>query len=160
VTTTSSSSRAMSRRSVLVGACGTCAATVTGCATYTAGTPAPTPAAGPGPQVGASVTAAPAPGAAAGATLGPATDVPVGGGKIFAAEGVVVSQPEEGTFVAFSTTCTHQGCAVTTITGETINCPCHGSTFALADGTVVTGPATRALAKKDVTVESGRLTLA
>ena len=30
----------------------------------------------------------------------------------------------------------------------------------LPDGTVVTGPATRALAKKDVTVESGRLTLA
>jgi len=157
VTTTSSSSRAMSRRSVLVGACGTCAATVTGCATYTAGTLAPAPAAGPGPQVGASVTAAPAPGAAA---LGTAADIPVGGGKIFADEGVVVSQPEEGTFVAFSTTCTHQGCAVTAITGETINCPCHGSKFALADGTVVAGPATRALAKKDVTVESGRLTLA
>ena len=41
--------------------------------------------------------------------------MPVGGGKIFAAEKVVVTQPTEGDFKAFSAVCTHQGCVVAKI---------------------------------------------
>src|SRR5688572_24624500 len=43
--------------------------------------------------------------AAAGA-LGAAADVPVGGGKIFAAQKVVVTQPTPGEYKAFSSVCT------------------------------------------------------
>jgi Rieske Fe-S protein len=152
--------RDLSRRAVLAGACGTCAATVAGCATLVTGRAAPvppTPALEPAPDAPAPSAA---PTAAAGnGKLGAAADIPVGGGKIFAERNVVVSQPEEGTFVGFSATCTHQGCAVTTITGNTINCPCHGSKFSLADGTVVNGPATSPLAKKTVKVTGGQLTV-
>src|SRR5664279_4768114 len=40
----------------------------------------------------------------------PESEVPVGGGKILAADQVVVTQPTKGTFKAFSAICTHQAC--------------------------------------------------
>ncbi|HSJ21177.1 MAG TPA: Rieske 2Fe-2S domain-containing protein, partial [Nocardioidaceae bacterium] len=43
------------------------------------------------------------------------SDVPVGGGTILAEEMVVVTQPSEGEFKAFSAVCTHQGCPVQSI---------------------------------------------
>ena len=70
-----------------------------------------------------------------------ATDVPVGGGAIFPDAGVVVTQPERGTFRAFSAACTHQGCLVQSVTDGQIVCPCHASHFAIDDGSVVSGPA-------------------
>ncbi|WP_308284384.1 Rieske (2Fe-2S) protein [Pseudonocardia oceani] len=73
------------------------------------------------------------------------SDIPVGGGKIFAEYDLVVTQPTVGTFAAFSATCTHQSCLVTTVDGGTINCPCHGSRFAITDGSVTNGPAARPL---------------
>jgi Rieske Fe-S protein len=151
--------RDVSRRAVLAGACGTCGSAVAGCATYVAGRPAPTavPAA-PDPGFDPSVTTAP--GAGAGTALAATADIPVGGGKIIADRNVVVGQPTEGKFVAFSATCTHQGCAVATITGNTVNCPCHGSQYALADGSVVTGPATKPLSKRNVKVVGGQITFA
>ncbi len=84
----------------------------------------------------------------------------MGGGKVFADADVVISQPTAGKFVAFSATCTHQGCTVSTITGNTVNCPCHGSSFALADGSVVKGPATNPLPEKDIRVSGGQIRLA
>lgn len=80
-----------------------------------------------------------------------AADVPVGGGTILGEAKVVVTQPAEGQFKAFSAVCTHQGCPVQTITDGTINCPCHGSQFSLEDGSVVTGPATAPLTELAVT---------
>ncbi|MGW4464193.1 Rieske (2Fe-2S) protein [Micromonospora sp. NPDC004704] len=87
-------------------------------------------------------------------------EVPVGGGLIFAAKDVVVTQPTKGEFKAFSAICTHQNCPVTNVDGGTINCSCHGSKFSITDGSVKNGPATRPLAAKDVKVEGENITLA
>jgi Rieske Fe-S protein len=129
-----------SRRAVIAG---TAAAAVTaGCATY--GPPPPPPAPPPAP---------------AGTPLAKVADVPVGGGTVFPDRLVVVTQPEAGTFHAFSAVCTHQGCTVGDVSGGTINCPCHGSKFAIADGAPVAGPAKRPLDPRQVTVAGEELTL-
>ena len=44
-----------------------------------------------------------------------ATDIPVGGGRIFEAIKVVVTQPTEGDFKAFTAVCTHQACTVSSV---------------------------------------------
>jgi Rieske Fe-S protein len=41
-----------------------------------------------------------------------------------------------------------------------INCPCHGSAFNVADGTVANGPASRPLSPVGVKVEGGSIKLA
>jgi Rieske Fe-S protein len=127
----------LGRRTVL---CGMACAALTGCAGY-----------GPG----RAVAAAPA----GGAPLAAAADVPVGGGLILTAQDTVITQPVEGEFRAFSATCTHQGCLVTGVT-DTIDCSCHGSSYALADGAVVAGPAPTPLPSKAITVTDGAITLA
>ena len=48
--------------------------------------------------------------------------------------------------------CTHAGCNVSEVVDGIIKCPCHGSEFGL-DGAVVTGPATKPLASKSITVQ-------
>ncbi|WP_369245080.1 Rieske (2Fe-2S) protein [Streptomyces sp. R41] len=97
----------------------------------------------------------------AGATvLAKTTDIPEGGGKVFADQGVVVTQPTAGTFKAFSSKCTHQGCAVKGISNGVINCPCHGSQFSATDGSVKKGPATTALAAAKITVDGESIKLA
>ncbi|QXJ20022.1 Rieske (2Fe-2S) protein [Actinomadura graeca] len=100
-------------------------------------------------------------GAGAGGTaLAAAADIPVGGGKIFEAEKVVVCQPAQGEFKAFSTTCPHRGCAVGSVSGGTINCPCHGSKFKITDGSVANPPAKEPLKERNVTVQGGKIMLA
>jgi Rieske Fe-S protein len=100
-------------------------------------------------------------GGGAGATSGPTTvkasEVPVGGGRIIGT--YVVTQATAGTFAAFSYLCTHQGFPVQEVTTAAIVCGRHGSTFALADGSVITGPATNSLAKATVTVNGDTLTI-
>lgn len=97
-----------------------------------------------------------APSSEAPAGLVAAADVPVGGGVILGDERIVVTQPAAGEFHAFSATCTHKGCQVSGVT-DTINCGCHGSQFALKDGSVVTGPATAPLAGEEITVKGGQV---
>ncbi|WP_328723925.1 Rieske (2Fe-2S) protein [Streptomyces sp. NBC_00247] len=99
-------------------------------------------------------------GAKSGTVLGSTGDVPEGGGKVFAEQGVVVTQPTAGQFKAFSATCTHQGCAVSGVTDGAITCPCHQSTFDPATGEPTGGPATVALPSKRITVADGSITLA
>jgi Rieske Fe-S protein len=119
------------------------AAALSACTTY-GKTPSSAPASG-SPSAGAT---APRPlGAAA---LAATADVPVGSGLIV--DDVVLTQPSAGVFKAFSTVCTHAGCAVSKIAEGTIDCPCHGSKFNL-DGTVAKGPASRPLEPKDIAVE-------
>jgi Rieske Fe-S protein len=149
------------RRTVLTAGAAGAAAALTGCGDSgnegdgttpqkAAETPAETPAGTP-------------PGAATGAPAGPAlartADIPVGGGKVFADEKVVVTQPTAGEFKAFSAICTHQGCPVRTVEDGAINCPCHNSSFRIDDASVTAGPATEPLPVKQITVSGDTIRL-
>ena len=91
--------------------------------------------------------------------IGKKSEVPVGSGKIYAGEKVVLTQPTEGDFKAFSAVCTHQGCVVAKIAGKDIECTCHGSKFSIKDGSVVAGPATKSLEELKVTVSGDDLSV-
>ena len=99
-------------------------------------------------------------GGVAGEVLGPTSDVPVGGGTVFSDQEVVVTQPAEGDFKAFTAVCTHQGCLVGQVEGDQIQCPCHGSVFSASDGSVVEGPATAPLEAVEISVEGDEISLA
>jgi Rieske Fe-S protein len=129
---------------------------VAGCAAYGPGQAAPAPA--PTAQAGGAAAGGGA-GAAAGA-LTSTNDVPVGGGVVLTDAAIVITQPKAGTFKAFSAICTHQGCTVSTVEGGTINCPCHGSQFAIADGSVVHGPAQKPLPATKIKVSGTAITAA
>ena len=87
-------------------------------------------------------------------------DIPVGSGKIFPGEKVVVTQPAADEFKAFSAVCTHQGCVVSALKGKEIQCGCHGSKFSIEDGSVINGPAKKPLEELQVTAEGDNLTVA
>ena len=115
-----------------------------------------------GTAVGLAAVAAPALAACSGTSSGGSqpvqatvktADVPVGGGVIEEAAAVVVVQPTAGTFKAYSAICPHQGCEVDRVSSGTIVCPCHGSTFRVSDGGVVTGPAAQGLTVLSSTVK-------
>lgn len=91
--------------------------------------------------------------------LATTSEIPVGGGKVFAAKKVVVTQPEAGTFKAFSAVCTHQQCTVDKIANGTISCPCHGSTFSAKDGSVTGGPAPAPLPAESIKVSGNEIML-
>ncbi|MDT0468187.1 Rieske (2Fe-2S) protein [Streptomyces gibsoniae] len=95
-----------------------------------------------------------------GKVLAKTADIPEGGGKVFADQGVVVTQPSAGTFKAFSSKCTHQGCAVKDIANGVITCPCHDSQFSATDGSVKKGPATQPLPAAKISVSGDEITLA
>ena len=95
------------------------------------------------------------PAAATTPTTVPVSDVPVGGGVV--AGSVVVAQPTAGQYTAFSATCTHQNCLVSRVESANIHCTCHGSVFSATDGSVITGPATRRLDPRTVTVDGATL---
>lgn len=92
--------------------------------------------------------------------LAKTTDIPVGSGVIYPSANVVVTQPTAGTFKGFSATCTHQGCQVGRVSGGLIQCPCHGSEFSIADGSVVQGPASSPLPPVQLKVAKGEITQA
>jgi Rieske Fe-S protein len=142
-----------SRRAVLAGAGATCVAALAGCATYNAnhgglaGAPPAqnTPAATGGENANGN--------GSPGDVLASTSDIPVGGGKILADKKIVITQPHAGAFDAFTAICTHLGCLVGTVSGGTINCPCHGSKFSITNGSVVNGPATSPLAPITIKVQ-------
>ena len=86
--------------------------------------------------------------------------VPVGGGYVNTDVAVVVTQPEAGTFNAFTAVCPHQGCLVSQVVDNEIICPCHNSRFSAIDGAVISGPAQEGLAAAKVAVEGDAITLA
>jgi Rieske Fe-S protein len=84
--------------------------------------------------------------------LASTSEIPLGGGKIFDAQVVVVTQPTAGEYKAFSAVCTHMGCIVNQISDGKIECPCHGSEYSVATGDVLRGPAPRPLAAKQIKI--------
>ncbi|MCG7209325.1 Rieske (2Fe-2S) protein [Streptomyces arenae] len=98
--------------------------------------------------------------AAGGTALAKTSDIPEGGGTIYKDQAVVVTQPTSGTYKAFSTKCPHAGCAVSSVADGEIVCPCHGSKFAIADGSVKQGPATTGLTAANITVAGDQISLA
>ena len=151
---------ASSRRTLLACAGAACAAALAGCARYNSnnggiagGPPAqssspPATPAGPGSGTGSGPAASSGP-----PVLARTSDIPVGGGKILIAKKIVITQPQAGSFHAFTAVCTHQGCIVGTVAGGTINCPCHGSRFSVTNGSVVNGPAASPLAPVSIKVQ-------
>jgi Rieske Fe-S protein len=144
-----------SRRTVLAGAGAACVAALSGCTAYNAnnGGLAGAPPAQNTPAASAASSGNGAGNGNAPDVLASTSDVPVGGGKILTDKKIVITQPHAGTFDAFTAVCTHQGCIVTTVSGGTINCPCHGSKFSIANGSVVNGPASSPLAPVSIKVQ-------
>jgi len=69
----------------------------------------------------------------------------------------LVAHPSQGTFVALSAICTHQGCTVTGFANDEFVCPCHGSRYT-TDGTVVAGPAQTSLPQYQTQFDGAVLT--
>jgi Rieske Fe-S protein len=97
--------------------------------------------------------------AAAANALAATSQIPVGSGKIFTGQQVVVTQPSAGEFKAFSAICTHMGCIVNQVSNGTIDCPCHGSQYNITTGAVVAGPAPKPLPAKQIKVSGGSIFL-
>lgn len=73
---------------------------------------------------------------------------------------VLVTRISETEFTAVSEVCTHSGCSIGDydVTNERFECPCHKSRFA-ADGSVLRGPAPRALDSYPVTFDASANTV-
>ena len=119
---------------------------------------APASSAPPSPSPSASTSPTPKKSAtkkAAKAPKGPsvaAAKVPVGGGVILDDADYVITQPEKGSYKAFTKICTHRQCKVMSVSDGTINCDCHGSKFDIADGSVANPPANSPLEEFKTTV--------
>jgi Rieske Fe-S protein len=94
---------------------------------------------------------------AGGGALAATSAVPVGGGTVLTDQKIVLTQPAAGTFKAFTAVCTHQGCVVGTVSNGLIVCPCHGSAYHIADGSVANGPAHAPLAAVPIKVANGQI---
>jgi len=153
------------RRAALAVAAGGCVLAVAGCSSYgedAAAVVSSSPNA-PAGEDGADSAASGEDGGSETKTtksIAAVADIPVGGGMILKKQGVVLTQPTKGKIKAFSMTCTHAGCAVTKVNDGTINCPCHGSKFAIEDGAPTDGPAKSPLEKVSVKVKSKKVYLA
>ncbi|MEW9531200.1 Rieske (2Fe-2S) protein [Microbispora sp. NPDC049125] len=149
------------RRAVVFGAGGAgLAVALSACAGYSSGSSAAP--AGDDAAAGDAAASGAAPKKAAeggGDAVAKTADIPQGGGKILEDQKIVITQPEAGTFKAFSAVCTHAGCTVASVSNGTINCPCHGSKFSAKDGSVAHGPASRPLAEQKITVTGDSITL-
>ncbi|HEU5385648.1 MAG TPA: Rieske (2Fe-2S) protein [Streptosporangiaceae bacterium] len=147
-----------SRRTVLACAGAACAAALAGCSTYNSNSGGVDAPQGTQSTESGSASAAAGSGGGSGgggaAVLAKTSDVPVGGGTILTDKKIVITQPQSGTFHAFTAVCTHAGCTVGSVSSGTINCPCHGSRFNINNGSVVNGPAASPLAPVNIKVQS------
>jgi len=96
-------------------------------------------------------------GGGSGTRLVATSKVPVDGGVVLDGPMVVVTQPTAGTYKAFTAVCTHQQCLVGSVKDGLITCPCHGSQYSAADGSVKRGPALSPLTEIPVTVTGGEV---
>jgi thiosulfate dehydrogenase [quinone] large subunit len=125
--------------------------TTTTTATPSTATSTSTPGSGATSTTAPPTTTSPSTTTPVGTSIGPASDVPVGGAARFtdpsSGDPGLVLQPERGRFLAYDAVCPHAGCTVGySSAADLIVCPCHGSEFNPATGAVVAGPAPRGLA--------------
>jgi cytochrome b6-f complex iron-sulfur subunit len=80
------------------------------------------------------------------------------GGFVYSGN-IVIIRTSQTNYVALSRTCTHEGCTVSyNSSSKKMICPCHGAQFSTT-GSVMQGPATRALTAYPVTVNGTTLTV-
>lgn len=89
--------------------------------------------------------------------LATTSEIPVGGGIILSDRKIVVTQPTEGEFKAYSAICKHQGFDVTRVEGGEIICDVHGSRYDAATGEVTSPPAPAPLDEVAIKVEGGQV---
>ncbi|MEU0782384.1 Rieske (2Fe-2S) protein [Streptomyces sp. NPDC006173] len=89
--------------------------------------------------------------------LGAESEVAKGGAELYQDQNVVVSRAEDGSLKAFSSICTHAGCAIDKLDGTTLVCPCHGSEFDARTGKVLRAPATEPLDELTVEARNGKI---
>lgn len=95
-----------------------------------------------------------------GVQIAKVADIPVGGVVAFndptTGDPAFLLQPAQGTYLAYSGVCTHQGCTVGfDQASNRFVCPCHGAEFDGSNGDVVRGPAKTPLAKINVAESNG-----
>jgi cytochrome b6-f complex iron-sulfur subunit len=110
--------------------------------------PAPDP--GPGPNPGTKITID--------LTL-PANSALNSDGGSLVVQSIIVANTGSMAFIALDSICTHQGCTVEYNAGaDNIQCPCHGSVYSKT-GTVINGPAPKALKSYPVTKAGDIITI-
>jgi len=105
---------------------------------------------------------APDPAGPNGVQIGLATEVSIGGAASFkdpaTGDPALVVRPSLTTFLGFDAVCPHAGCTVAFDQAhDVLICPCHGSRFNAASGSVETGPAARGLRRIAITESGGAL---
>jgi nitrite reductase/ring-hydroxylating ferredoxin subunit len=112
----------------------------------------------PAPPVSEATAAATSAAPAPATSLASTAEVPVGGGTVVG--DVLLVQPVAGTFKAYNAACPHKGVKVAAPKDGVATCPAHNSTFAIADGARMSGPATTGLKEIAIKVDAGRITQA
>lgn len=73
---------------------------------------------------------------------------------------IVIAQFDQGRFAAFDAICTHQNCTVSyNALNLELDCPCHGSTYDVLDGSVLGGPAPLPLTKFTISSDGTTVTV-
>lgn len=88
-----------------------------------------------------------------------ASAVPIAGGFVMPDAPYVITQPTAGDYHAFLKSCTHAGCSVTRVDTSGIVCSCHDSVFSATDGSVISGPAPKPLARATIRASAGKVYL-
>ena len=89
--------------------------------------------------------------------LGKVSDVPLKNAKSYyvGINYIIVTQPKQGVYKAFSGVCTHQSVNLSNISGSNLVCAEHGATYDTTTGKVTGGPAPAGLKNYPLSVKSG-----
>jgi Rieske Fe-S protein len=70
----------------------------------------------------------------------------------------ILFRSSEDKVYALSRICTHEGCSVDfDMNQNRLICPCHGANYEASDGSVISGPTTKSLAKIKVAIQDGNI---
>ena len=70
----------------------------------------------------------------------------------------ILFRSSEDKVYALSRICTHEGCSVDfDMNQNRLICPCHGANYEATDGSVISGPTTKALAKIKVAIKDDKI---